>query len=238
MLNDLTLNSLKRFTRGRAFVGSWNYASVEIPFEISPRKFLAFAESDCRGKYSHQLVNALSNMKRAIECQLDTLLYALGLMHRSEKEGWSFRQKAEMLSYLGILAPEVLKRINKRRNLLEHEYRAPKQPEVEDGLDIARLFIEYTDTFLGNMYSRCQLEHTTLKDWVDIAFDYKNRQITLELFKPIPHNRSKNHLALSKVVTAISTEYTEYLKWFISLSKRSRRRETESVTGLRYKKIR
>jgi hypothetical protein len=224
VLNDLTLNSLKGFTRGKAFVGSWNYANVEIPFEIAPRKFLAFAESDYKGKYSRQLVNALSNMKRALECQLDTMLYALGLSHRSEKEQWSFRKKAEMLSYLGILAPDVLKRINKRRNLLEHEYRAPEQAEVEDGLDIARLFIEYTDTFLGNMYSRCQLEHTTLKDWVDVAFDWENCKITLELFKPIPHNRSKNHLALGKEVTAISSEYAEYLKWFVSLSKMPRRK--------------
>ena len=46
------------------------------PFDISPGDFLEYANKDINAKYGHRYVNALANVKRALDCQLDTLLSA------------------------------------------------------------------------------------------------------------------------------------------------------------------
>lgn len=49
-------------------------------FDITPRDFLDFAEKDLEQPNSiHSLVNATSNLKRAIDCQLDSFLILLNL---------------------------------------------------------------------------------------------------------------------------------------------------------------
>ena len=116
-----------------------NY-DVKIPFEISSEKFLQYAECDISSKYEHSLVNALSNIKRAIDCRIETLLFVFGVFEKSKKENWSFPSKVEFLAAVGIVSPRILKRINQKRNLLEHEYKIPAKEDVEDALDVAVLF--------------------------------------------------------------------------------------------------
>jgi len=90
-------------------------------------------------------INALGNAKRAIECRIDTLLYNYCLHKKSEKEGWFFPKKIEVLRELGIAAPNILKKINKKRNELEHQYVKPTKGDVEDAIDVAELFLNATD---------------------------------------------------------------------------------------------
>jgi hypothetical protein len=218
-LDDLKLESLKKFTKSSSVtITSYDGDQIDIPFEIDPRSFLKFAESDYRKKYPHHMVNALSNTKRAIECQLDSLLYAFGLFGKAQKERWSFRKKADSLSHLGILAPDILKKINRKRNLLEHEYRPPEKPEVEDALDVAKLFIEYTDKFLSHEWLECPIEHTRLRDFVKVTLDYKKQRMAFQLFKANKKRRRGRYLASSLVVDANSAEYLGYAKWFIQLT--------------------
>jgi hypothetical protein len=213
--------SLKRFRKSSSVaITSYEGNQIDIPFEIDSRSFLKFAESDYRKKYPHHMVNALSNTKRAIECQLDSLLYAFGLFGRAQKERWSFRKKADSLSYLGILAPDILKKINRKRNLLEHEYHPRERPEVEDALGVAKLFIEYTDRFLSHEWLECPIEHTRLRNCAIVTLDYKKQRMVLQLFKANKKRRRGRylrHLASSLVVDANSAEYLDYVKWFIRL---------------------
>ncbi len=111
-------------------------------------QFFKFAENDLNSKYEHNLINSLSNIKRAIDCQMDTLLFAFGLYKKSKKEEWNFPRKLEVLNNLGIITPRILGKINQKRNFLEHEYRKPTKEEVEDALDVAALFLAYTQKFL------------------------------------------------------------------------------------------
>jgi hypothetical protein len=218
-LNDLKLESLKRFTESSyVAITSYEGDQIEIPFKIDPRSFLRFAESDYRKEYPHHIVNALSNTKRAIECQMDSLLYAFGLFSKAQKERWSFRKKADSLGYLGILAPGILKNINRKRNLLEHEYYLPEKPEVEDALDVAKMFLEYTDKFLSHEWLECPIQHTRLRDFVKVSLDYKKRRMTLQLFKANKKRPRRRYIASSLMVDANSPEYLGYAKWFIQLT--------------------
>lgn len=120
----------------------------EAPFEIEANQFRDFAIEDTKIDTVHQRVNAISNVKRAIECRIDELLYAFCLHIKSENEKWNFPKKIQVLGDLGVFAPRILQKINRKRNQLEHQYVKPTQEDVKDALDVATLFIGYTDRLL------------------------------------------------------------------------------------------
>jgi hypothetical protein len=121
--------------------------TLKTKFDISPQDFIKFAELDLSNDYEHNIINALSNSKRALDCQLDTLLVAFAYYKKSQRDFWSFPKKITLISELGILAPRVLHKVNKQRNLLEHQFIKPLKGSVEDFLDIAMLFIASTDRY-------------------------------------------------------------------------------------------
>lgn len=118
-------------------------AILEV-YEICAEDFLNFAIEDSKGQDLRSWVNALGNVKRAIECRVDSLLYNYCLHKKSEKERWDFPKKIEIIQQLGIVAPRILKKINKKRNELEHRYVKPTKADVDDALDVATLFLAYT----------------------------------------------------------------------------------------------
>ncbi|EPU2898376.1 hypothetical protein ACVU7V_004401 [Vibrio vulnificus] len=112
----------------------------EFPFALTSHQFLAFANKDLESNGEHGLVNALTNAKRAIDCQVDAILNTFGI-----KKKRSFPAKMEQFAELGMIAPRILNRIIRLRNYLEHEYVLPDQERVEDAVDTATLFIAVTD---------------------------------------------------------------------------------------------
>jgi hypothetical protein len=125
------------------------YSGYEISFDISPTQFLKYAETDLNSNVEHKYVNALSNAKRALDGQVTCLLDIFGLLRIAEKKHWGFPAKIESLKKIGILAPRVLNKINKTRNLLEHEFVDPKAEDVNDFIDIVSLFIEGTKGYIN-----------------------------------------------------------------------------------------
>lgn len=118
--------------------------------EIDAEDFLKFAKEDSKGQDLRSCVNALGNVKRAIECRIDSVLYVYCLHKKSEKEKWDFPKKIEIIEQLGIVAPNILRKINKKRNELEHRYVKPTKEEVGDGLDVANLFLAYTSRLVAD----------------------------------------------------------------------------------------
>ena len=83
----------------------------------------------------------LGNVRRAIECRIDSFLCVYCLQKKSEKEKWDFPKKIEIIEQIGIAAPSILKRINKKRNELEDRYVKPTKEEVDERRDVAELFL-------------------------------------------------------------------------------------------------
>lgn len=105
--------------------------------KTSPVEFLNLAEDDFERGGLSALVNAMTNSKRAIICQIDQLLISFGY----QSLRWNVPKKLERLRALGLLAPSLLRKIVDVRNILEHEYKVPDFEFVEDSLDIASLFV-------------------------------------------------------------------------------------------------
>ena len=97
-------------------------SKIENSFEIKPNDFLEFAEKDLAANYTHKDINALSNAKRALDCQLDSLIIAFGLYSIAQSENWNFPKKIQKIKELGIVAPRVLEKINKIRKCKKSNY--------------------------------------------------------------------------------------------------------------------
>src|ERR1051325_7929482 len=94
--------------------------SLDHEFDIDAEEFLKFAELDIEGGDERAFVNALSNSKRAIDCQVDKILYCLSLNTKRQ----NFPSKIELLKEIGIVAPRILRKVISKRNYLEHEYKS------------------------------------------------------------------------------------------------------------------
>ncbi|MEW8217997.1 MAG: hypothetical protein AB2770_06545 [Candidatus Thiodiazotropha taylori] len=125
------------------------FVVLECVTPVTPKEYLEYADKDLLLDGAHGNVNALSNAKRAIDCQITNLLSVLGL-----SVSGNIHKKIERIKDIGILAPRILKKVNKIRNLLEHEFQAPTEEEAENAVDIAMLFIGATEKVFTNfMYS-------------------------------------------------------------------------------------
>lgn len=134
-----TVSELIAAIRGGAEVEDEGRNTQQLPWEITPAEYIQFAQQDLDDTGRRGTVNALGNAKRALECQLDSLLLALGL-----PKGKNVPKKLETLNQIGIIAPRILSKINRHRNELEHEYVCPNADTVADFVDVALLFVEAT----------------------------------------------------------------------------------------------
>src|SRR6266481_3644076 len=92
--------------------------SACYPWEITPRDYLRFARDEIQSVNVRSLINAIGHAKRAIHAHVDFLLHNCGRCLTDT----NFPAKLSLLKDLGIVAPEMLTKYNRLRNLLEHEY--------------------------------------------------------------------------------------------------------------------
>jgi hypothetical protein len=146
-------------------------------------------------------VNALSNAKRALDCQVICLLDIFGLLKIAESKRWGFPTKIEALSKIGILAPKILNKINKARNLLEHEFSNPNPDQVNDFIDIVTLFIESTRRYLDNYVN--YIETSWINDKL-INVEIIDDKIIVEIY--YCENKNDESSKLEKIVVESNNE--------------------------------
>ena len=154
-------------------------------FEIPPKTFLEFAKADIKNEGIRGQINALSNVKRSIECQMDIILYSLKIPFENK----NFPQKLEILENIGISSPGILQRINRIRVDLEHFYKSPKPANVIDAIDVAHLFLDATLYPLTNFSDHFSLYVENEKNWIrnyriyngiDFQYDDKTGEYEIE----------------------------------------------------------
>ena len=140
-------------------------------FPLTPRFFLDSAKKDLAGKDTKGLVNALTNSKRAIDCQTDTFLNSIGYTSKGLEKQLntaaiqsvntysntpSLPLKFKVLESLGIVTPAIVDKVRQIRHNLEHEYRKPTARVVREAIDIASLFVSACEgamnVFLHDVY--------------------------------------------------------------------------------------
>jgi len=145
MLSAIELIQILSKGRGLRGFGCVVHQATVKPFELSAKDFLGFADKDSKIRSFRGEVNALSNVKRAIDCRIEELLWCYCLHKKSKQDNWNIPTKLEVLGKIGILAPRVLRRISNSRNFLEHEFKKPASNKVDDAVDVGALFLEATE---------------------------------------------------------------------------------------------
>ncbi|WP_133475473.1 hypothetical protein [Sediminibacterium goheungense] len=142
-------------------------------FAISPEAFLSFAENDLDSGQSHKDINALSNAKRAIECQMECILKAFTLF----SSRITFPEKQVILTKIGLPASTMLNRFNKIRNDLEHRYLPPTPEQARESVELADMFIRSSRNYLDDFTSYFEMENS--ETGKKICFDINHDSTTI-----------------------------------------------------------
>lgn len=118
-------------------------ADVDLPnYEIHPREFLDFAKYELDDlKTNRSIVNCLSNLKRAIDCQIDIFLHALNLLDIYKDRRLGIDKKLGFIEKCGIFSRRSLSRMNTVRNRLEHDYELPDIQDISIYYDLSESFL-------------------------------------------------------------------------------------------------
>ncbi|MCY7988575.1 hypothetical protein P8844_06345 [Bacillus spizizenii] len=122
-------------------------SSLPCPdFDLLPRDFLKFAKNELDNLNKNKdnlihIINCLSHLKRALDCQLDTFFYQINLFNLIKKRNLSFDQKVFFLKNARVIDSSSISRLNYIRNKMEHHYIIPKIEEIEVYFDLVNAFI-------------------------------------------------------------------------------------------------
>lgn len=110
-------------------------------FELNAYDYLDFAEEELDKETDASRINCISNLKRAIDCQLDTFLYVINLYNVFCKNNLKFATKLDFFKECDVFSSRSLVRLNTIRNKMEHEYNKPKINDIEVYYDLAVSFV-------------------------------------------------------------------------------------------------
>ncbi|HDR8171058.1 TPA: hypothetical protein QC096_002228 [Bacillus thuringiensis] len=122
-------------------------------FDLYPRDFLKFAKTELnflkeKKENLIHIINCLSHLKRAVDCQFDLFLYHLNLYELIKEKNLKFDKKLNFLKDIGIFESTSISRLNSIRNKMEHHYKIPDIVEIEVYFDLVNAFISIIESNL------------------------------------------------------------------------------------------
>ncbi len=186
------------FTR-LVLIPSGGSGGISSDFEIDSKDFLKFAKEDLHSDDERGIVNALSNAKRSIDCQIDEIFETLGVNYldlpKSLEEFvgyFGFKDdipfKLKVIQGLNIAPSLIISKARTLRNKLEHFYKRPELNEVREAIDVAELFIRSVegkfkvptnDFFLTDEENVIEEEFNSFKNGYSIEFDFDKKQLDM-----------------------------------------------------------
>lgn len=125
---------------------SCSYSNLDFQNNRSFRRYLEFAKLDLsKGETDRHCINAVSNAKRALHLRVENLtlvMSAQGCFHKSR-----FPEKLKFCEECGISTPGIIRRLNRFRNSVEHDYIDVDIVNAHDFVDIVSLFLDATSKF-------------------------------------------------------------------------------------------
>lgn len=161
-----TLNLPKKIkinlTQGYIEQDQWSAGNHE--FEITPKDFLRFSKQDLKADDKRGNINALTNAKRAIDCQTDRVFFSIGIdPNKFPAVIESFIAKSKnlpkkdlpirlrFLQAINFAPAKIIADARQIRHDLEHFYKRPSTDEVTSAIELAELFIQATESKLRAM---------------------------------------------------------------------------------------
>lgn len=140
-------------------------------YDLYARDYLEFAENQLIEGTPEALINCISNLKRAVDCQTDTFLYTLSLFDTFRKRNLKFEKKLELISSIGVFNSNSLAKLNKIRNKMEHEYALPQIDEIDLYFDLVSAFVSNLESVITVLqWDEINLYPRDNEDGFDIYF--------------------------------------------------------------------
>lgn len=113
-----------------------------------PFEYLEYAKLDIQQGNTKGAINGLGNAKRAIHLTIKNILFTWGLLTAFRKA--SFPQKLKIFEELNAFLIKTIEALNRKRNIVEHEFESIGISEVEELIDIAEMFLLISYPLLNN----------------------------------------------------------------------------------------
>ncbi|GAB6989080.1 hypothetical protein [Paenibacillus pini] len=162
-------------------------SDFKIPeFDLYARDYLGFAENQIKIGTTEARINCISNLKRAVDCQIDTFLFSLSIYEVFKKRNLKFERKLELVEAIGVFNSNSLAKLNKIRNKMEHEYTIPDINEID-------LYFDLVSAFVSNLESVI-----TVLTWDEMNFNVYNEEGEFELFFNLKLERGAEQKIVAK----------------------------------------
>jgi hypothetical protein len=130
------------------------YTTIKLPkYDLYPRDYLEFAEHGITNGDTKRLIECVSNLKRATDCQIDIFIYACGMEKYFKKRKLGIDKKLEFLRAIGVFDSRTLSRLNSIRNRMEHRYEIPKIKDIEVYFDLVIAFVSVVESSIIQLNS-------------------------------------------------------------------------------------
>jgi len=171
------------------------------PFELSAREFLRFSKEDFKSKNKKGNINALTNAKRAIDCQIDTAFTLFGIQYDSipissnkviELTGLmdiDLPHKLKLIQALDFAPSVLISKTRILRNRLEHYYQIPDEEEVKEAIELAELFVLSIESHIKIIEDAFSItdkkgneESKFYNNCISVKVNYETKNITLGFY--------------------------------------------------------
>ncbi len=172
------------------------------PFELSARDFLRFAKSDFKSNDKKGNINALTNSKRAIDCQIDLALTLFGIQYDKisnssnkiiELTGLMYvdlSHKLKLIQALDFAPSGLISKTRTLRNKLEHYYQIPNKEEVKEAIELAELFVLSIESHIKMIANSFNItdkakynDNIYINNCVRVDFNNEVKEINLGFYK-------------------------------------------------------
>ena len=136
-------------------------SDIIIPvYEISAEGFLGFAERAIDTGTTEGLVNAVANLKRALDCGMDAFFESINLRGVFAKNNLKFEKKTQFMADIGLFPIRSINKLNLIRNKMEHEYRKPEISDLHTYYELVWSFIRILNLNLELLYVNGEINFT------------------------------------------------------------------------------
>ena len=135
-----------------------NGSEISIPiYDISSEEFLYFAENAIASETKEGIVNAVSNLKRALDCEMDMFFESINLKRIFDKRNLKFEKKTQFLANIGLFPIQTINKLNFMRNKLEHEYKTPEIYDLHTYYELVWSVVKILDLYLELLYKNGEI---------------------------------------------------------------------------------
>ena len=112
-----------------------------------------FAENAIASETKKGIVNAVSNLKRALDCEMDMFFESINIKRIFDRKNLKFEKKTQFLANIGLFPIQTINKLNFMRNKLEHEYKVPEIYDLHTYYELVWSIVKILDLYLELLYT-------------------------------------------------------------------------------------